>query len=84
MLEHIRRFVHESGSLYLIVKRVHEVHPKDISPEKSEDRERRKPEHEITTWSWCRKCAVVSYFVHISEFLLISKDFSVLIVNRKV
>mgnify|MGYP001795799254 CR=1 FL=1 len=62
MLEHIRRFVHESGSLYLIVKKIHDQSP-DVITATSPEPERRRPDQEMTTWSWCRKCGLVREFL---------------------
>ncbi|XP_067939535.1 1-phosphatidylinositol 3-phosphate 5-kinase-like [Watersipora subatra] len=48
MLEHIRKFVHGTGSLYLIVRRI------------SQPEDGQENSDVITTWSWCRKCKKVT------------------------
>lgn len=59
MLEHIRKFVHGSGSLYLIMRRIPEETLR-LANIADEQQGPQSVDSVIYTWSWCRKCEKVS------------------------
>ena len=53
MVDHIRRFVHETGCLQIVLKKLDVPIP--------------GYQNNILMWGWCRKCKQVSYHVHVSQ-----------------
>lgn len=49
IVDHIRRFVHDNGCLYLIMRKI----------TGSDAGEPNSPDQQIVTWSWCKKCKKV-------------------------